>query len=65
MRRPIFEAHATSLDNQAGLASKHFDVDLPLAGKRQAVALGGSPNAAREDCSRSAVMPVVGLERDV
>ena len=36
----IFETHSTSLDNEAGLASGHFDVDLSARGERQAVALG-------------------------
>jgi broad specificity phosphatase PhoE len=35
-----FETHATSLDNEAGLASGHFDVDLSASGERQAVELG-------------------------
>ena len=35
-----FETHATSLDNQAGLASGHFDVDLSPLGERQARQLG-------------------------
>jgi broad specificity phosphatase PhoE len=35
-----FETHATSLDNEAGLASGHFDVDLSPAGEAQARELG-------------------------
>lgn len=35
-----FETHATSLDNEAGLASGRFDVDLSPAGIAQAAALG-------------------------
>jgi broad specificity phosphatase PhoE len=35
-----FETHATSLDNEAGLASGHADVDLSPAGVEQALALG-------------------------
>lgn len=36
----IFETHATSLDNEAGLASGWFDVALSAAGEQQALALG-------------------------
>jgi 2,3-bisphosphoglycerate-dependent phosphoglycerate mutase len=36
----VFETHATSLDNEAGIASGWFDVDLSRAGERQAQALG-------------------------
>lgn len=36
----FYESHATSLDNEAGLASGHFDVDLSPAGERQAGDLG-------------------------
>jgi 2,3-bisphosphoglycerate-dependent phosphoglycerate mutase len=36
----IFETHATSLDNEAGLASGWFDVDLSPRGQEQARALG-------------------------
>jgi broad specificity phosphatase PhoE len=36
----IFETHATSLDNEAGLASGWFDVGLSPAGERQAAELG-------------------------
>jgi broad specificity phosphatase PhoE len=37
----IFETHATSLDNEAGLASGWFDVDLSPLGESQARELGG------------------------
>ena len=40
MRRLVYETHATSLDNEAGLASGHFDVDLSPAGEAQAAELG-------------------------
>jgi broad specificity phosphatase PhoE len=40
VRRLVFETHATSLDNEAGLASGHFDVDLSPTGEQQAAALG-------------------------
>jgi broad specificity phosphatase PhoE len=36
----IFETHATSLDNEAGLASGWFDTDLSATGEAQARALG-------------------------
>jgi broad specificity phosphatase PhoE len=36
----LFETHATSLDNEAGLASGWFDVDLSPRGEREAVELG-------------------------
>ena len=36
----IFETHATSFDNEAGLASGWFDVGLSPAGERQARELG-------------------------
>jgi len=36
----VFEAHATSLDNEAGLASGWFDVALSPTGEEQARALG-------------------------
>jgi 2,3-bisphosphoglycerate-dependent phosphoglycerate mutase len=36
----IFETHATSLDNEAGLASGWYDVDLSATGVRQAHELG-------------------------
>lgn len=36
----IFETHATSFDNEAGLASGWFDVDLSPTGRQQARELG-------------------------
>ena len=36
----LFETHATTLDNEAGLASGHFDVDLSATGEEQARRLG-------------------------
>jgi broad specificity phosphatase PhoE len=36
----VFETHATSLDNEAGLVSGWFDVDLSPQGERQALELG-------------------------
>ena len=36
----IFEAHGTSVDNEAGLSSGHFDVELSELGRRQAKELG-------------------------
>jgi broad specificity phosphatase PhoE len=36
----IFESHATSLDNERGLASGHYDVDLSELGEQQASQLG-------------------------
>lgn len=39
-RRLVFETHATSYDNEAGLASGHYDVDLSPLGEQQAAALG-------------------------
>jgi broad specificity phosphatase PhoE len=36
----VFETHSTSVDNEAGLASGHFDVDLSPRGEREAEALG-------------------------
>ncbi len=36
----VFETHATSLDNEAGLASGHVDVDLSPVGEAQAQELG-------------------------
>ena len=36
----VFETHATSVDNEAGLASGWFDVDLSPTGERQARELG-------------------------
>lgn len=38
--RVLFETHATSVDNEAGLASGHFDVALSSLGEEQARALG-------------------------
>ena len=40
MLKIIFETHATSLDNKAGLASGHYDVALSPAGEEQAHELG-------------------------
>ena len=40
MIKLIFETHATSLDNEAGLASGHYDVDLSPLGEAQARGLG-------------------------
>lgn len=36
----VFETHATSLDNEAGLASGWFDVPLSTTGEEQARMLG-------------------------
>ena len=36
----IFETHATSVDNENGLASGHWDAPLSALGENQAVALG-------------------------
>jgi broad specificity phosphatase PhoE len=36
----VFETHSTSLDNEAGVASGHSDVDLSPRGEREAAALG-------------------------
>jgi broad specificity phosphatase PhoE len=36
----IFETHSTSLDNEAGLASGRFDVDLSVRGEQEAERLG-------------------------
>lgn len=36
----IYETHATSLDNENGLASGHYDVDLSPRGEQQARELG-------------------------
>jgi len=36
----IFESHATSLDNEAGLSSGLYDVELSELGKKQAKELG-------------------------
>ena len=38
--RVLFETHATSIDNEAGLASGYFDVALSSVGEKQARALG-------------------------
>ena len=38
--RLIFETHATSVDNEAGLASGWFDVALSQTGEQQAALLG-------------------------
>lgn len=43
----IFETHATSADNEAGLASGWFDVDLSDAGVRQANELGERRRGSR------------------
>jgi 2,3-bisphosphoglycerate-dependent phosphoglycerate mutase len=40
VRQLVFETHATSRDNEAGLASGHFDVDLSPVGEQQALAMG-------------------------
>lgn len=40
LKRLVFETHATSLDNEQGLASGHYDIDLSDAGRRQALELG-------------------------
>lgn len=47
--RIVFETHATSLDNEAGLASGWFDVDLSPTGERQAAELGARYAAAPPD----------------
>jgi broad specificity phosphatase PhoE len=39
-QRLVFETHATSLDNEAGLASGWYDVDLSPFGEQQAIELG-------------------------
>jgi broad specificity phosphatase PhoE len=51
-RRLVFETHGTSLDNEAGLASGHVDVELSPRGEQQAAALG----ARYEDDPPSAVL---------
>jgi broad specificity phosphatase PhoE len=56
----IFETHATSLDNEAGLASGWFDVDLSPAGEAQAHALG-----ARRLADELAAVYVSDLRRSV
>jgi broad specificity phosphatase PhoE len=38
--RLIYETHATSTDNEAGVASGHNDPDLSIAGEEQAAELG-------------------------
>jgi broad specificity phosphatase PhoE len=40
MTRVLFESHATSLDNEAALASGHFDVALSASGEQQAREMG-------------------------
>lgn len=40
MIKLIYETHSTSFDNEAGIASGHFDVDLSPTGERQAAELG-------------------------
>ena len=45
----VFETHATSLDNEAGLASGRLDVDLSRAGERQAALLGARRAAEHLD----------------
>ena len=47
----LFETHATTLDNKAGLASGWFDIGLSAAGEEQARALG----ARRRDDDLAAV----------
>jgi hypothetical protein len=37
----VFETHATSLDNEAGLVFGHADVALSAFGRRETVGLGG------------------------
>jgi broad specificity phosphatase PhoE len=49
--RVLFETHATSVDNEAGLASGFFDVALSSVGEEQARALG----ARRRDDDLAAV----------
>ncbi|MFA6322336.1 MAG: histidine phosphatase family protein [Candidatus Buchananbacteria bacterium] len=46
MVKIIFESHATTLDNEAHLASGHFDVELSDLGRQQAKDLGQRYNAA-------------------
>ena len=36
----IFETHSTSIDNEAGVSSGHYDVELSELGKKQAKELG-------------------------
>jgi len=45
----VFEHHATSLDNEAGLASGRSDVPLSAVGERQAVELGARHAGTRLD----------------
>lgn len=45
----IFESHATSLDNERGLASGHVDVALSEAGEQQARELGERYSGERID----------------
>ena len=40
LKQLVFETHATSLDNEAGLASGWFDVALSIIGEKQARMLG-------------------------
>jgi broad specificity phosphatase PhoE len=40
LRELVYETHATSLDNEAGLASGHYDVALSPLGEGQAAELG-------------------------
>jgi len=40
MTSVLFESHSTSLDNEAGLASGHYDAALSPAGEKQAKELG-------------------------
>lgn len=40
MLKIVFEIHASSLDNEAGLASGHYDVELLPTGEKQARELG-------------------------
>src|SRR4029450_10868916 len=50
----VFETHATSLDNEAGLASGWFDVALSATGEEQARTLGArrrGDNLAAVFCS--------------
>jgi broad specificity phosphatase PhoE len=47
--RVVFETHATSLDNEAGLASGWFDVALSATGEEQARTLGARRRDDRLD----------------
>ena len=40
MMEIIFESHGTTLDNEAGLASGHFDAELSALGMKQAQEMG-------------------------